>query len=165
MTEKNPAPTLSVGELAQRCGVSADTLRYYERKGVIARPARGVNGYRRYPEETLARVQLVRRALTVGFTLDELARLLRMRDAGKVPCLEVRKLAGSKLEEIERRLQELVAVRDDLRTTLRTWDTQLAGTPSGKPARLLESLAPSSASVPKGAAPFSTNHKRKKNGR
>ena len=70
---------LRAGELARASGVSTDTLRHYERKGVLPAPRRSPNGYREYPAEALARVLLVRRALAVGFTLDELAQILRAR--------------------------------------------------------------------------------------
>jgi len=105
---------LSSGELAGLAGVSRDTLRHYERKGVLPRPRRGQNAYRRYPPEALQRVQLVRRALSVGFTLDELARVLKVRDVGGAPCEEVRKLAAQKLLNVQDQLRELTALRDDL---------------------------------------------------
>src|ERR1700760_5028296 len=85
------------GSLAREAGVSPDTLRHYERKGVLPKPRRSPNGYREYPPEALARVLLVRRALAFGFTLDELARLLRARDRGGSPCREGRALAASQL--------------------------------------------------------------------
>ena len=133
--------SLRSGELARLLGVSPDTLRHYERMGVLPRPRRAGNGYRLYEPAALSRVRLVRRALAVGFTLDELRRLLAARDRGAPPCGEVRRLAGEKLEEIEARLGELASLRDELRRTIRDWDTRLAATPRGKPARLLESLA------------------------
>ena len=132
---------LSSGELADLAGVSRDTLRHYERKGVLARPLRGHNGYRQYPPEALQRVQLVRRALSVGFTLDELARVLKVRDAGGAPCEEVRKMAAQKLLNVQDQLRELTELRDDLQKTLRDWDARLARREKGKQANLLESLA------------------------
>ena len=132
---------LSSGELAELAGVSRDTLRHYERKGVLPRPFRGHNGYRNYPPEALQRVQLVRRALSVGFTLDELAKVLKVRDAGGAPCEEVRKLAAQKLLNVQDQLRELTALRDDLQETLKDWDTRLTRRANGKPANLLESLS------------------------
>ena len=149
--------TLSAGELARQAGVSADTLRHYERKGVIARPPRGVNGYRNYPEETVARVRLIRGALGLGFTLDDLAGVLRIRDRGGVPCGRVRALAAAKLEEVEARLRELASLRNDLQSALRTWDRELAKTPPGKRAGLLDALPARKPARPKRSAPFSTN--------
>lgn len=132
---------MSAGELAKAAGVSTDTLRHYERKGVLRRPPRAANGYRRYPPEALDRVLLVRRAIAFGFTLDELARVLSARDRGAAPCKEVRALAAAKLEEAEERLAQLTALRDELRSTITVWDGRLAKTPSGGRAALLESLA------------------------
>jgi len=132
---------LSSGELADLAGVSRDTLRHYERKGVLARPLRGHNAYRQYPPEALQRVQLVRRALSVGFTLDELAKVLKVRDAGGAPCEEVRKLAAQKLLNVEDQLRELTELRDDLQKTLSDWDARLARRARGKQANLLESLS------------------------
>src|ERR1044072_8343942 len=132
---------LSSGELADLAGVSRDTLRHYERKGVLPRPLRSHNGYRKYPSEALQRVQLVRRALTVGFTLDELARVLKVRDAGGGPCEEVRKLAAQKLLNVQDQLRELTELRDDLQTTLKDWDSRLSGRAKEKRVNLLESLS------------------------
>jgi DNA-binding transcriptional MerR regulator len=155
--EESSGKTLSAGELARHAGVSADTLRHYERKRVIARPPRGANGYRKYPEETVTRVQLIRRALGLGFTLDDLAGVLRIRDRGGVPCGRVRALAAAKLEEVEARLRELVSLRNDLRSALGTWDTELAKTPVGKRAGLLDALPARKPAAPKRSDPFSTN--------
>jgi DNA-binding transcriptional MerR regulator len=93
----------SSGELARLAGVSSDTLRHYERKGVLPLARRLNNGYRKYPADSIDRVRLIRRALAVGFTLDELAQFLRARDRGLAPCREVRALATEKLTEVESR--------------------------------------------------------------
>ena len=129
------------GELARAAGVSTDTLRHYERKGVLGAPRRSANGYREYPPEALARVLLVRRALAFGFTLDELARVLRTRERGGAPCREVRALAAGKLEEVESQLRELRVLRGELRAILGEWDERLAGAADGGRAGLLEALA------------------------
>jgi MerR family copper efflux transcriptional regulator len=157
--DQSSGKTLGAGELARRAGVSADTLRHYERKGVIARPPRSANGYRKYPEQTLARVQLIRAALGLGFTLDDLAGILQMRDRGGIPCGRVRALAAVKLEEVEARLRELKTLRNGLRSVLNDWDTRLAKTPPGKRAGLLDALRHTGPAKPKRSAPFSTNNK------
>ena len=131
---------LRSGELAELAGVSSDTLRHYERKGVLARPRRAGNGYREYPSAALQRVQLIRRSLAVGFTLDELANILRVRDGGGAPCHEVRALAASKLSQVETQLKDLVTLRNELRATLKDWDSRLVQKASGGRANLLESL-------------------------
>ena len=132
---------LNSGELAKLSGVSTDSLRHYERKGVLPRPKRSSNGYRQYPPAAVHRVQVIRRALSVGFTLDELADILRVRDSGGAPCHEVRALAASKLSQVEAQLKELVSLRDDLLTTLADWDARLQRKPPGGRSNLLEFLA------------------------
>ena len=132
---------LSSGTLADLAGVSRDTLRHYERKGVLPRALRGQNGYRQYPPEALQRVQLIRRALSVGFTLDELARVLKVRDAGGAPCEEVRRLATQKLLDVQDQIRELSELRDDLQKTLSDWDGRLARRVRGQRANLLDSLS------------------------
>jgi DNA-binding transcriptional MerR regulator len=153
---------LRSGELARLAGVSTDTLRHYERKGVLAAPRRSMNGYREYAAETLDRVLMVRRALGVGFTLDELARILKDRERGGVPCRHVRELASTKLAEIETRLSELEAVRDNLRATIEGWDTRLARTPRGERAGLLESLATVPSTGNQRVSPVNSNWSRRK---
>jgi DNA-binding transcriptional MerR regulator len=150
--------SLSSGELAGLAGVSRDTLRHYERKGVLARPLRGHNGYRQYPSEALQRVQLVRRALSVGFTLDELAGVLKVRDAGGAPCEQVRKLAAQKLVDVQDQLRELSKLRDALQDTLNDWDARLARRGPGKRASLLESLSTDRKSAK--SSPLSIKRKR-----
>jgi DNA-binding transcriptional MerR regulator len=129
------------GELAKRAGVSADTLAYYERKGLLPAPKRLPNGYRAYPPEALSRVVLIQRALSVGFTLAELLRILRSRDRGQPPCREVRTLAGRKLAEVEEQLANLERFREGLRGLIADWDARLAGARPREAAHLLESLA------------------------
>jgi DNA-binding transcriptional MerR regulator len=133
--------TYRPGKLAQLAGVSTDTLRHYERKGVLPAPDRSDNGYRLYPAQALDRVRLIRRALAVGFTLDELAVILRERDHGGVPCGRVRQLAANKLAELEARLQEIQSLRDTLSVLLQEWDARLVETEPGQQAHLLEMLA------------------------
>ena len=133
--------SLRAGELARLCGISTDTLRHYERVGVLARPVRSQAGYRQYPAEAEARVRLVRRALRIGFTLAELARVLRTRERGGAPCREVRALAERKLAELEQHLTEMSELRDRMRRMIDDWDRRLAATPEGARALLLETLA------------------------
>src|SRR5450432_468456 len=139
--------TLRAGELASLCGVSplalpaTDTLRHYERAGVLARPPRTSAGYRVYAPEAVVRVRTVRGALALGFSLAERARILRARDRGGAPCREVRALAASKLNQLERQLLDLSALRDHLRSLLANWDERLSNTPDGARAGLLEDVA------------------------
>lgn len=129
-----------IGELAKAAGVSTDTLRHYERKGVLHSQRAG-NGYREYPKDALERVRLVRQGLAIGFTLDELRSIFKVFDRGGAPCQQVRSLAANKLAQIETHLQEVIALRDDLKNALKDWDKRLAKTASGQRAGLLKTLA------------------------
>jgi MerR family copper efflux transcriptional regulator len=131
----------SAGECARLAGVSTDTLRYYERQRLLPAPPRAANGYRRYPAGALARIRVIRSALAVGFSVDELSQILGARDRVVSPCQQVRQLAGSKLDVLESRIRELQHLRTALRNTIDDWDKRLAKTPSGGRAALLESLA------------------------
>lgn len=129
-----------IGELAKATGVSTDTLRHYERKGVL-RSERSSNGYREYPQNAIERVRMIRQALAVGFTLNELSAIFRVFDGGGAPCQEVRSLAAQKLADVESHLQEVTRLRNDLRAALKDWDGRLAKTAMGQPAGLLKALA------------------------
>lgn len=128
------------GQVARECGISTDTLRHYEQIGVLPRPKRTAAGYREYPPEAVQRVRLVRRALEIGFTLEELARILKVRDSGGAPCREVRALAETKLEQVISRIDDLCDLRDHMRSVIDNWDKRLSETPRGARAGLLEAL-------------------------
>lgn len=132
--------TLTRTALARLTGVSPDTLRYYERKGVMPPPPRTANGYRRYPPSAVARVRLIQRALAVGFTLNELARVLSEREAGGAPCQRVRSLVAARLAALEQQLASLRTLRSQLRDLLADWDRRLQQTNPGQQARLLDGL-------------------------
>jgi DNA-binding transcriptional MerR regulator len=131
---------LRIGEVARRAGVSPDTLRYYERLGLLPRAQRSAAGYRLYPERIVQRVALVRNAVRFGFSLREIAGFLRVRDGGGTPCRQVRDAGQALLERVDRQIAELVATRETMRVTLEAWDLQLARTRDSGPARLLEHL-------------------------
>ncbi len=130
---------LRSGQLASLAGVSTDTLRHYERMGLLS-SQRASNGYREYPPEALSRVRLIQHSLSVGFALDELATFLKVRDEGGSPCKQVRALVAKKLEDLEGRIRALRELRDGLRAMLKDWDARLAGTHNGERAWLLETL-------------------------
>jgi len=129
------------GEVARRAGVSVDTLGHYERLGLLPPPARDPNGYRRYSASAVERVRLVQRALDMGFTLAELARVLKQREAGHPPCVKVRDIAATRLDELETRIHDLLALRDQLRALVAEWDARLQSLPPGTRAGLLDALA------------------------
>jgi DNA-binding transcriptional MerR regulator len=131
---------LRSGKLAELTRVSTDLLRHYERLGILPMPARASNGYRLYPAQMVHRVCAVRRSLSLGFSLAELARIFAVRDRGGIPCRAVRALAAEKLSQTEQSLVELKALRRQLQDILHDWDRRLAKTPASRRAGLLESL-------------------------
>jgi DNA-binding transcriptional MerR regulator len=145
---------LRSGELARTAGVSPDTLRHYERRGLLPLPLRDANGYRRYPPDAVRRVIVIQRALDAGFTLAELARVLKQRDAGGVPCREVLAIASARLVDLEERIDGLIDLRDRLTSLVTTWKRTLDRTPAGTRARLLDTLgaAPPAAALRAGAS-------------
>jgi DNA-binding transcriptional MerR regulator len=126
--------------VAEATGVSTDTLRHYERQGLLPRVTRTAAGYRQYSAATVERVLLIQRALVVGFSLAELKQVLAVRDKGGSPCVGVRALVGDRLEQLNQRIEELLALRDELRSLVADWDGRLANTPKGGRAHLLETL-------------------------
>ena len=126
--------------VARATGVSTDTLRHYERKGLVPRVPRTTSGHRRYSLATVERVLLIQRALVVGFSLSDLSRVLSVRDRGGAPCHSVRALVGERLAALDRQIKDLVALRNELHTLVAEWDSVLASTPPGKPAHLLDTL-------------------------
>lgn len=131
--------SMGARECARQAGVSTDTLRYYERQRLLPAPPRTPSGYRRYPAEALKRIRVIRCALAMGFSVSELARILRARDRGLAPCEQVRQLAGEKLRALELRIRELQHLRKELRRTIAAWDA--FGRQSGV-ARNLDGSAP-----------------------
>lgn len=104
-----------IGEVTGRLGLSADTLRYYERIGLLPKVARNATGLRRYNDKDLSRLRFIRRAQTMDFSLAEIAALLAMREAPQRARRQARELTQRKLGEIEARLAELKTLRDELK--------------------------------------------------
>jgi DNA-binding transcriptional MerR regulator len=128
-------------ELASRTGVSTDTLRYYERRGLLPKPQRTRSGYRRYPPEAVQSVLLIRRALVVGFSVSDLSRVLAERDRGGMPCRWVRDFIERRLGDLDDQIRDLQALRADLTALLSDWGARLAATRPGRRAHLLDRLA------------------------
>jgi len=128
------------GNLARLVGVSRDTLRYYERKGLLPCPQRSSAGYRLYPAEAVKRLRVIRGALALGFTVEELAGIFKARGENRAPCQRVRDLAMSKAEDLRRRIDELSRLRRELLRTVKRWEEILEETVPGDLAHLLESF-------------------------
>jgi MerR family copper efflux transcriptional regulator len=108
--------SIGIGTLAKRTGVGIDTVRYYERNGLIAPQARLASGYRRYGELEISRLRFIRRAQALGFTLKEVRELLAL--SAKRDVSKVKKTAQTKLADVEERIAALTRVRDGLATLI-----------------------------------------------
>lgn len=106
---------MKIGEVARRVGILIDTVRYYERNGLLPPPARRASGYRDYHDSDIARLNFVLRAKALGFTLIEIRELLDLSDAAEGDMGNIRELAASKLQDIEQRIGQLARVRDALK--------------------------------------------------
>jgi Hg(II)-responsive transcriptional regulator len=107
--------TLTIGQVARRAGVRTDTVRFYERRGLIPAPARRASGYRDFPEDTVRRIRFIKRAQGLGFTLDEVEQLLRLRASSRAHCADVLDIADHKMQLIEEKITDLQAMRRALR--------------------------------------------------
>lgn len=107
----DPAQEPTIGQLAKAAGVNVETIRYYQRIGLVTEPDKPAQGYRRYPVSTIGRIRFIKRAQELGFTLSEIEELLSLGDAG---CQEARRIAEHKLDIIEHRIRDLAAMRDEL---------------------------------------------------
>ena len=132
------------GQLARQSGVSTDTLRHYERLGLLPLPQRTAGNYREYPPTSPQRVELIRRALTIGFSLSELKTILAVRDKGGAPCRHVRDLLRSKIHNLDQQIRNLVSLRAEMNRLSGEWDKRLRQTKPGQVARLLENVPPRS---------------------
>ncbi len=126
------------GQLAHLTGVSTDTLRHYERLGLLPLPQRTAGNYREYPPASQLRVELIQRALTIGSSLSELKTILAVRDRGGAPCRHVRALMYSKIRTLDEQIRNLVSLRVELNRLSKDWDKRLRRTTPGQAARLLE---------------------------
>lgn len=133
--------TFTIKEAAARAGVSADTIRHYERIGALPPAPRTDAGYRCYSEASLAQVTVVRNAVRLGFPLKDLAAFFNARAQGRPPCRSVRAAGQRLLDGLDRQIADLTEARVELARMLGRWDEALARTPDGNAAHLLSSLA------------------------
>jgi MerR family transcriptional regulator, mercuric resistance operon regulatory protein len=107
-----------IGELADAVGVTSQTIRFYERKGLLPDAERGANGYRVYNEATLARLRVIHVAQAAGLTLSEIRSIIDLRDDGTAPCAHVVTLIDSKLADVRTRIRQLAALQAELEALL-----------------------------------------------
>lgn len=100
---------LTIGRIAESAGVNVETIRYYQRRGLLEEPYKPLGGHRRYAPAAAARVRFIKRAQQLGFTLDEVSALLQLEDGRS--CRETRLLAEHKLQVVEERIRDLSRIR------------------------------------------------------
>ncbi|MBI3302984.1 MAG: heavy metal-responsive transcriptional regulator [Deltaproteobacteria bacterium] len=116
-----PMAAKFIGELAAELELNPRTLRYYEARGVLPPAARTLSGYRVYGEETVQRLSFVRKAKSLGLTLNEIRQILALRDSGKLPCSSVQQMLQEHVERIDHQIAQLRALRADLTELLNGW--------------------------------------------
>lgn len=118
---------LTIGVVAKRGGVNVETIRYYQRRGLLHEPSKPSGGFRRYAQDSVKRVRFIKRAQSLGFTLEEVLGLLALDE--KKACLETREIAAHKLELIEQKIAGLSKIKKALSSLVRSCDASTAGAP------------------------------------
>ena len=114
--------TLKIGELAKASGIGIETLRFYEKSGLLDSPSRTESGYRIYNADVLERLDFIKRAQVLGFSLDEIKRIIIDKRAGQSPCAEVREIVRHRLADLDARMREMKRYRNELASALAEWD-------------------------------------------
>lgn len=112
---------MRIGELAKLAGTSVQAIRFYERYGLLPKPTRTATGYRVYAATDLRRVELIRQAKRLGFSLEEIKRILRLRQQGSCPCGEVMQTLEQHLRETDDQIRHLQRFHRELAGTLADW--------------------------------------------
>lgn len=137
---------MTIGEVAEAAGVNRQTLRYYERRGIVEPLGRSRGGYRLYPPETARVVRFIKKAQELGFTLEEIEVLLSLRENEDRTCGEVRDLATEKLSDIDQKIARLQSMRDELGKLVRACTRSRRNAPS---CAVLDALEPAESEVPR----------------
>jgi MerR family copper efflux transcriptional regulator len=104
----------SIGQVARCAGVGVETIRFYEREGLLEEPARRASGYRQYAQDAVTQIRFIKRAQHLGFSLKEIVELLTLRVDGQTSCEQVKERATAKLAEVEQKMVELQRMRQAL---------------------------------------------------
>jgi DNA-binding transcriptional MerR regulator len=120
--ENETGDHMKIGEVSKLTGVGVEALRFYEKSGLLDRPVRTYSGYRLYGKNVLTRIAFIKQAQVLGFTLDEIRRLIGHKQKGESPCEEVREIVRTRLEELDERIKQLTRFRKELTATLIEWE-------------------------------------------
>jgi len=110
--------TLAIGQLAKQAEVNLETIRYYERRGLISEPPRNQSGHRRYPLETLKKIQFIKRSQALGFSLNEILSILELRMTPDSTCADMQSRVSEKIKTVEEKIVELNQIKKALRRML-----------------------------------------------
>ncbi len=127
---------LTIGQVAKRSGIGLETVRFYERKGLVEEPPRTDSGYRQYPEEVVGRIRFIRRAKELGFALKEISELLSLRVNPDTTCVDVRKQTEFKISDVEEKIRVLKGIK----TALEKLAASCVGTGPTSECPILEAL-------------------------
>lgn len=130
---------LLIGRLAKLSGVKPDTIRFYERSGLLPKPSRTGSGYRVYDDGALSQMRFIRKAQALGFSLDEIRRIISLRGQGRETCRCVIAIAEATLAETETKLKELSKFKETLATNLTRWKQTTRGPIASEFCALIES--------------------------
>lgn len=129
---------MKIGELAEQAGMTVPAVRFYEQAGLLPKPARTGSGYRVYGTSDLRRLQLIRHAKSLGFSLEEIERILRLREQGTCPCGEVISMLHRHLSNTDAQIQRLRRFRSELAKTLAEWKSSPDAVPGDVICGLIE---------------------------
>ncbi len=129
--------TYKVGEVAQKTGINIETIRFYEKKGLLLKPKRAANGYRLYNLDAIKRIQFILNAKSLGFTLKEIGELLSLSEITSGSCCEMLNFTAEKIREVNKKISQLQRIEEALKKLHHSCKTK--GTPEYCP--IIESLA------------------------
>ena len=124
-SDKGPAEQhkmLKIGEVSKLSGIGIEALRFYEKSGLLDRPSRTESGYRVFSSDVLERLDFIKRAQLLGFTLEEIKQIIVEKRSGQSPCKNVREVVRRRLEELDERMREMNRYRNELAAALADWD-------------------------------------------
>jgi MerR family mercuric resistance operon transcriptional regulator len=111
LLEARTMKPLTIGQVARQAGIGVETVRFYEREGLLQEPSRRASGYRQYPEDVVARLRFIRRAKELGFSLKEIKELLALRVDPTTTCREVKEQAEAKITDIDGKIASLLRMK------------------------------------------------------
>lgn len=120
--DRAPHERLKIGEVSKRSGIGIETLRFYEKSGILSRPVRSASGYRMYDGEVLERLAFIKRTQVLGFSLEEIRQIISEKSSAHSPCAAMREVVRRRLAELDERMAEMRRYRKELSEALADWE-------------------------------------------